>query len=282
MASPEKFFCSVAQAEYDGIVALIEQLLLLTPHALRLLKSSINFYKRFTLEVVDKNLQVWEQRFLDWADLSQAGDFDKQREARMQFCRAAYVCTAVREAMFPESGNDPAWVNSIPQAIRDQLRIGSNTSTYEVFERFVCKLSLRSILDNFRRYLVEELEKLLDQWLEQLGINKIDQWIADYMNALGETGILEALARLDSFLQCFFEACDFVQTAANYKDDAAEKIQLEQVGDGWQFKTADWITDVSAQEQNLRTRIRDLKSKLVLFEDDKTTGSGTKPDEVMK
>jgi hypothetical protein len=98
-------------------------------------------------------------------------------------------------------------------------------------------------MDSFKDYLINELEILLDLWLNQIGLNKIDGWISDYYAALGKTGIFENLERLNKFMNCFFEACNFVQTAGNFKDDTAEKLQLEEVGDGWQFKATDYITD---------------------------------------
>ena len=71
----------------------------------------------------------------------------KNKDSKMAFCRAAYACSAIIEAFFPETGNDAIWVQHIPQEIRDQLRFGSSTSTYDVFEQFVCKLGLRGLLE---------------------------------------------------------------------------------------------------------------------------------------
>jgi hypothetical protein len=137
-------------------------------------------------------------------------------------------------------------------------------------------------MDSFKDYLINEFEILLDLWLSQIGLNKIDGWISDYYAALGKTGIFENLDRLNKFMNCFFEACNFVQTAGNLKDDTAEKLQLDQVGDGWQFKSTDFINDTLNKENDLRERMNKLKNKLVILEGPKSsTGSGVSPSDVM-
>lgn len=281
--NPEKVFCSIAQTEYDTIVSLINSILLLTPSSLRLLKSSINFYNQFTLNVIDTQLTLWEKRFLTmFPELSQAGDFDKNSPNRMAFCQAAYYCQAVIETMFPETGDDPSWVQDIPEDIRNILRIGSTDSTYEIFEKYVCKLSFRSVLERFRLYMVSQLESLIVGWLEMLGTAKIDEWISDYIANLGATGIFEALYRLDKFMSCYFSTCNFARTAANYKADSTERLQMEQVGDGYRFKSVNWVNDVNTYELNLRARINALQDKLVIYSGStKATGSGTTSDEIM-
>lgn len=284
MSSPDRFFCRVLERQYDGYVALINTALLLTPQALRLVKSNILFYERFVLDVIDNNLLFWEDKILALFELIDTETLDRLKDTRMAFCRTAYACEAIREALFPSTGeSDPTWVNVIPETVRNQLRITSDSSTYEVFEQFVCKLSLRKLLDNFRNLLMDDLEALLDKWLAQLGLNKIDEFIQAYFDALGDTGIFDALAKLDQFAQCFFEACNFVETAGNFKDDTAEKLALEQVGNGWQFRTLNYVTSAKRKEADIRNRISKLRTQAIAFRSNTTAGdSGISEDEVMK
>ena len=146
---PEKLFCSILEREYDSTVALIDNALLLFPNSLRILKSNIKYFEKFVLDEIENELDLLEQQILSWFNLNKIDGFNKFGNGKFDFCAIAFGCEALRRIMFPQNGNDPSWVSSIPQSIRDSLRIGVSNPQYQTFEKYVCKLSFRQLLNSF-------------------------------------------------------------------------------------------------------------------------------------
>jgi hypothetical protein len=275
MSNPEALFCQIVQAEYNVTVNTIDLALVTPTLALRILKGNIKRFEAVVLAFIEGRLEIIEELILQLVDLLKINTFD--RFDSRSFCRVAYSCAALRQSLFPQSGNDPSFVNSIPEAIRNQIRVTEDDSAYEVFEKFVCKLSLRALLDGFVSQTLAEIQAELDELLNRLGIEKIDEWIQDYFNAI--VPFLRLMQNLDVFAQCAFETCNFVQTALNKQESVSKKLLLERQATGWSVKADDAINKVINKESELRLRINRLKIQLA---NPKFGSDGVKPSDLLR
>lgn len=255
MSSPELLFCSIVEQQYNGIVNTIDLAINAPTLALRILKGQIKRFEMLVLAVIEGRLEVIESLILKMVDLLKLDTFD--RFDRRDFCRVAYACYALRQSLFPNSGNDPSLVSMIPEAIRNQLRISSGDSAYDVFEKFVCKLSLKAILDQFIDDLLSDIQDELDEMLRKLGIEKIDEWIQQYFDAI--VPFLRLMQNLDQFAQCAFATCNYVETSLNKQEDISKKLLLVRQGTGWSIAIDKVMSDVVQKEADLRRRISRLR-----------------------
>ena len=258
-----KLFCAIAEREYNSTVSLIESGLVLPIFALRQLKSQVKLFQQLVLEANDIVLTEIEQIIITLGEVLATKAFSNIEEKRMAFCQAAFACRAVMETLFPPDGasdgsDDPVYAQIIPLDIRNTLRTAGQG--YDDFEKYVCKLSLRVILESFTDDYIEWLENKLDEILDALGLNKIDELIEIYMSKIGD--IMELLETLDKFSQCAFEVCNFAATSINKQEDTADKLSVIRQGDGWSFKIEESIQAVYDQEASMRLRIANLRSDL--------------------
>lgn len=258
MGAQEKLFCRMAEAQFRAYDTALTTAVLFPASQLRLLKGAINAFKNSVLMLVENQLEYIEQYL---AGFLGENNYDVSKKIN-DFCRVAYTCKAAMEAMFPEDGNDPIFVQMIPKSVRDQLR-NPNTSSYATFEQYVCKLSLYAMMEEFNSYILDSFEQQLDALLAKLGVNKLDELIADYMDLIAP--FLRELDVLNKFAECAFAACNWTATALNKKEEYAEKCSVEPSGDGWIFKMADWMEDVNQREFRARSKIYELKNKIITF-----------------
>jgi len=282
MMNPDKLFCTVLEQQYDSTVLLVDNALLFAPNYLRILKSNVRYFEKFVLDVVEAELDALEKKMFSWFDLIKIENMNKLKEQRYDFCQVAYSCLALRQAMFPSNSNDPVWVQSIPLNIRNFLRVGSENSDYNTYEQYVCKLSFRKMLNDYIDSLIFELERMIREISNKLITNQLDEWIEQYFLAIAKLGIYDLLDSLDAFAQCGFGICNFIQTTVNYREDVEEKLYSKKVGNGWQFSANQYINNIYTRERNIKNRIDNLSNTISKFKTDKTSGSKTKPDEVMK
>lgn len=286
MASPESLFCALAQKRYDEISSSIDAAIIAPVYALRIYKNALRRFEILVLNAVDTSLTSIESKIWGMIDLYKMDIFNRFQESSMAFCELAYTCEAVRETLFPtendpsvggDSGDDPDFVKSIPVSIRNSLRNYSDSNTYQTFEKYVCKLSIRRILNQYIIDFLDTIETQLNVLLNKLGINKIDEIIQTYFNTIGP--FFSYLALLEKFANCAFSTCNFVQTALNKKEDVTDKLEIEQQGSGWIIKRTDYLNYVYSKELELRQRIIELKE---LISKNKPFRDGPKSDEVMK
>ena len=278
--NPEKLFCTVLEKQYDSTVMLVENALLFFPNYLRILKSNVRYFEKFVLDTVESELDVIEKKMLSWFDLIKIESLDRNKDRKFDFCEVAYRCLALRQTMFPSNGNDPAWVTSIPLNVRNSFRVGSGS--YDTYEKYVCKLSFRKMLSDFIDSLVSELEAMIRDISNKLIANKLDEWIEDYFLALARLGIYDLLDTLDAYAQCGFGICNFIQTSVNYREDVEDRTLSTKTGNGWQFKSNQYINSIYLREEKIKQKIDYLSQKINTFKTDKTNGSNVKTDEIMK
>ena len=264
MSDPSLLFCSIAEREYNATVATITLALGAPSFALRSLKANIKRYEQLVLLANDVILSEIEEIFLSLVDVRKIKGFSNLEEARLNFCKAAFSCRAARETMFPPNGNvdgsdDPVFVRMIPLVYRNSIR-SLESGAFDTFQTYVCKLSLRLILDSFIDDYIDALEAKLDAILDALGINKIDEWIELYLQAIAP--FLNSLNAFDIFAQCFFETCNFASTSLNKQSDIANKLNVVKNGPGWSVRIDEQMQSVYDKEIEMRTRISLLRSRI--------------------
>lgn len=285
-SSPSRLFCSIAEREYNATISTIEAGLFAPIFALRSLKANIKRFEQLVLLVNEKVLNELEEIFLSLIDVRKVKGFGNIEEVRLNFCRAAFSCVAARQALFPPDGNldgsdDPIFVQAIPLAQRNQIR-NLDTGAYETFESYVCKLSLRAILDSFVDDYSNFLEDKLDAMLDAMGFGKIDELIEIYVQAIAP--FLNELNSLDKFAQCFFETCNFVTTSINKRDDISKKLSVQKTGPGWTYVIDEQIQKVYDKEIEMRVRIGKLRTRIgnISISYKKNDGFIVDPSDIMK
>lgn len=257
--SQNLLWCSIVEAEYRALTNTLD-LLINVPHlALRVLKGHIKRFEAVVLAGVEGRLDVLVA-LLDemWNLIMNSTGFD--RFDKKNICGLAFSCRALRDHLFPADGNDPTYVQGIPQDVRDTLRDFDSGLGLDQFDKYVCKLSFKSLLNGFVDETLKYIQVQLDELLELLGINKIDEWIDDYITA--SLPFLRALQGLDVFAECAFEGCNFVQTALNKQEDVEERLLLQRQGSGWSVKADDLIASARRKDNELRQRIDELRTRL--------------------
>jgi len=271
MAGPELLFCQMAQREFDALLAVLNSGLFAPILALRILKATIKRIEAVVLAFVEGRLIILEELVLSLFKLAKI-DPNEPLGGR-DFCRVAFACKAIFLSLFPENGDDPVFVQGIPLSIRNAIRNGD----FDLWETYVCKLTLKGILDGFIDDYLSEIQDELDDLLEQLGINKIDEAIQKYFNAI--TPFLKQMEGLDKYLDCGFATCNFVESSINAQVDFSNKLLISRQGTGWGVKADELIQSVLDKESDLRARINNLRNRLA---NPKFDSEGVGIDDILK
>jgi len=278
--SQSLLYCQILTAEYNSLVNTLETLIGIPQLALRALKGHIKRFEYVVLAFIEGQLEILEALANQmWDLIINATPFD--RFDTKNICALAYRCLALRRYFFPADDNtgasDATAIQFIPLTIRNSLRNVTDTSTYENFDKYICKLGFRRTLRTFVNTILGEIQTKLDELLVTLGINRIDEWIYDYRTL--SLPFLRKLAELDKFFQCSFEICNFAQTALNKRSDISDRLLFERQATGWSVKIDDFILSAQKKEDSLRQRIDELRTRLA---NPKFGSEGVKLTDIMK
>lgn len=269
-------YCQIVEAEYNSLVNTLETLQNVPLLALRALKGYIKRFEAVVLAYIEGRLEVLEALLNEmWGLIVNAVPFD--RFSTKNICALAYTCLALRRHLFPLDGDDPSYVLWIDQDIRDGLRNFTDSTTYQNFDKYVCKLGFRRTLRGFVNTILGQIQTELDELLDKMGINKIDEWIHDYRTA--SLPFLRKLEELDKFAQCAFETCNFAQTAINKREDISDRLLYERQASGWSVRIDDFIQNAQNKENRLRQRIDELRTRLA---NPKFGSDGVKASDILK
>jgi len=278
--SLDKLYCTIIEAEYNATVATIEAIQGVPLLALRALKGSIKKFSAINLAFVEGRLEILENLLNQiWQLIMNEVPFD--RFDRKNICELAYTCLALRRHFFDATdttgASDADYVQFIPLDIRNGLRDFTDSTTYQNFDKYVCKLGFRRSLRGFVNAILADIQTQLDELLNTLGINKIDEWILDYRRA--SLPFLRKLQELDKFAKCAFSTCNFAQTAINKREDISERLLYERQATGWSIKADEFILSARKKENDLRIRIDELRTRLA---NPKFGSEGVKASDIMK
>ena len=275
--SQSLLFCQIIEAEYRATISTLETLQLVPLLALKSMRGYIQRFKYITLSALDGKLDVIESLLNQMWELTMNNEpFDRLDSKNI--CRLAYTCNALRKHLFPtDSSDDPSYVLWIDSSIRDSLRDFDDNTTYENFDKYVCKLGFSRTLAGFKNKILAEIEDELDAIIVKLGVHRIDELIENYRRV--SLPFLRALQDLDKFAQCAFSTCNFVQTAINKRQDISERMLYERQGTGWSVKIDTFIAKAITHENNIRSRVDALRTRLA---NPKFDSQGAKISDIMK
>ena len=278
--SQNLLFCQIVEAEYLSTINTIETLVGVPQLALRSLKAYIKRFEYVLLATIEGRLEVLEALANQmWGLIIDQVPFD--RFDTKNICAMAYTCLALRRHFLPAGDNtgasDASYIKFVPLDIRNGLRDFTDTSTYENFDKYVCKLGFKRSLRGFVNAILGEIQTKLDELLVIMGINRIDEWINDYRTL--SLPFLRKLELLDNFAQCAFATCNFAQTAINKREDISERLLYERRATGWSVKIDDFILSAQKKEDSLRQRIDELRTRLA---NPKFGSEGVKLTDIMK
>lgn len=275
--SQSLLFCSIVQAEYDALINTLETLQTVPLLGLRALKGYIKKFEYVIMAFIDGRLDIIEILLNQMWELTMNSEpFDRLDIKNV--CRLAYTCNALRKHLFPtDSSDDPSYVLWIDSSIRDSLRDFDDNTTYENFDKYVCRLGFQRTLRGFQNKILAEIEDELDNLIIKLGINRIDEWMNNYK--ISSLSFLRALQDLDKFAQCAFSTCNFAQTAINKRENISERMLYERQGTGWSVKIDASIEKAIIHENNIRSRVDALRTRLA---NPKFDSQGAKISDIMK
>ena len=147
MSDPQLLFCQIIEQQYNATVATIELASSIPAIGLRRLKGHIKRFESLILSPVEGALATIEYQLLKLLEVLKIDDWDKLH--RFDFCRIAYTCLALRKTLFPENGDDPDYMLWLDEDIRNDLRNIGTSDDYQTFEKYVCKLGLKSMMRGF-------------------------------------------------------------------------------------------------------------------------------------
>lgn len=274
MAKPESLFCSMLEAEYNALVSSIEGLINLPAFALARLKSNIQRLINVFYIGIKSAILILEEQLIVLLGL----DKIDQSESRLDFCRIAFECQALTELLFDPNNNLLSFLT--PQQKQDIQ------SDYNEFEKYVCKIGLRGLIDNYVAIgldaISNQLDLLEEKLLEQLGIDKL---IQDYLTVLQDSGIFDLLNDFNKFAKCGFGICNFVTTSENKKSEYEDKLSVQQNSDGtWSFVDLDGsIQKLYALDDDASVSIAKMRASIEKYRNEKISDikEGKSLDELM-
>jgi hypothetical protein len=263
MAIQETLFCSMTEAIYDALVALIEMGLTIPVQFLNSIKSFIRKVELLILTGIESSLETIERKLFAFLDATKLNP--DTSEQKNNFCALLFSCDALRESLFDPDDttgeSDATFVKFMGLEIRNQIRAGY----YDVFEKYVCKLSLRAMIDNFIDFsllsVADQLSELRLTLLDALNINTLVDEYEDLLETeIGSTGksIYNMLDDMDKFSQCAFGACNFINTSSNQQEDFAAKLFIEKIGDEWVVNLTELTYEMDMNGEILLNTIDEL------------------------
>lgn len=283
MAVQEEMFCSMTETIYNTLVEAIELALSIPIQFLESIKSVIRKVKLLIFATIESTLEAIEKKL--FAFLASAGLNPDTSEQKGNFCSLLFTCKALRDSLFDpddfSGDSDAVFVQFISLSVRNLIRAGA----YDVFEKHVCKLSLRALIDNFIDYALldigDALAELRQELLDALDISAlVDQYedlLETPVSGIGKN-VFELLDELDKFAQCAFGVCNFIYTSSNQQDDFATKAYIEKNGNDWSVNLTELTTDIDKNGEILLNKIDELSA---FASGSKDKPSGISSDQVM-
>ena len=249
--APESLFCSMLEAQYNAIISSIELLIGLPAYALQTLQSNLKRIFDLLYAVIAAAVDLLVAQLDEALGLT---DIDENK-TKLAFCALAYECQALRDLLF-----DPD--NNLLPFLTDAQKLDIQTN-FDEFEKYVCKIGLRDLLDSWTSLALDRISDELDALQAKLlGALGIDKLIADYMEYINGTGIFEAIDQLDAFAKCAFGTCNFAETGANGKDEYYTKLNVEPSGTSVVFTVNDKLLELYQTDNELGNQISQAKFRI--------------------
>ena len=277
MGAPEALFCSILEAEYAQVVAIVESIIQLPLAGLVSLKSVYQRLYHVTYLAIESAIDVIEAQILAIYEMlaTNVNDF------REDWCRIAYACKPLTDVLFDPDG--PLSVFLSPS------EIDAVEDSYEEFNNIVCKNGLLDLIDGYGdkafEYLTEQIKKLRER-LNPVE-NYLDELIQDYLNLVNDSGIYEWLDKLNEWMDCGFAVCESMATALNYQEDTLNKMSMKIQGNSYVFAAQEWVTQVYDKKEFMNDRLNQLENLIESWSDTAERKTlvpslGKKPDELAK
>jgi hypothetical protein len=281
----QEMFCQMTESIYNALVAAIETALALPIQFLRSIESVIRKVELIILSAIESQLEALENQLFLFLD--NEGLNPDTSEQKQSFCAALFACSALKDSLFDPTdttGNsDAIFVKFMPLSVRNEIR--GDSGAYGTFEKYVCKLSLRALLDQYidaaLLQIAEVLQELRDQLLDALNI---DEYISQYEEFLQtpipglNKNIFELMDELDKFAQCAFGVCNFIFTSSNQQEEFAAKAYIEKNGGEWVVNLKELTKTMDENGEILLNKIDEL---LAFADGSKDKPKGISADEVM-
>lgn len=219
---PERLFCKILEYQYNNKITEIDSVLLLPLKGIRDVKSNIMRVEKLVYSTAKTELQaieslLFEVLFLDKINRLAAVD---------NFCQIAFSCQKLVETLIDSSNG---YLSFLDPGIRSSV-----SASYENFEKYVCVLGLRNIVDLFTTDMLSKLRIRLDSLRDSLEDNlRLDELRDRYLAILERSGIFAMLNDLRKYLNCGFSICNYAETANNKISDYVEKLALQDTGSSW-------------------------------------------------
>lgn len=275
MAIQQDMFCAMTEEVYDALIVAINTALLLPAQFLQSIKSVLRKVELIILASIQTALEAIENKLFAFLDINGlSADTSEQKD---NFCALLFACSALKDNLFDPNDtsgdSDAIFVKMIPLTIRNEIRSGS----YDIFEKYVCKLSLRAVLDNFINYALLNIADILTNLrIELIDALNIDDLIDQYEELLQadipglNKSVYDLLDDLDKFAQCAFGTCNFIFTSSNQQSDFAAKAYIEKNGNDWVINLKELTLEIDMTGEILLNKI----DELLAF----ATGSEEKPN----
>ena len=258
--NPELMFCQMLENTYNDLVSILDTLIQIPVMALQQLKSLFERLFSLTYKVIEAALDVLEKQLYLLIDMLTTDI----KDYRDDWCRIAFACPPLTNMLF-EAEYPLFWLSDSEKA--------DAKANYDTFNDLVCKNGLENLISGYSDLLLTEIEAKLDALKEKLGVSQqIDEWIQEYLQKVGESGIYDYLDKLDEWMDCGFALCTSLETALNKQDDSLDKVSMEKQGNSYVFVLKDWAQQVYDKQDELDTRLRNLND---LIDDMKNDNSRT-------
>lgn len=261
---PAALFCSILQREFDTTVTLTEAVLLAPLRTVRNIKNNIERCDILIYAFIISELDRLENLLIESLGLAGVN----QNDGVDNWCNVAWTCRALVNLLVNQH---EIYLPGLSQEIIDEL-----TSNFDAFERYVCVLGMKGIINQYLENVLADIQTQLEVLSTMLIDNlRLDDFINKYQEILDSSGILERLEDLRLFLECGFGICNFAISSRNKIDDYNAKLLLDDTG---VIDLNSILTKVYTKNEEINTRIdyltnligtRDLggvpKDKLVIF-----------------
>ena len=261
---PASLFCSILQRELDNTITLTELVLFAPLKTVRNIKNNVERCDTVIYSFIIDELDRLENLLIESLGLSSVN----QNDGVDNWCNTAWVCRALVNLLVTEH---EIYLPGLSQEIIDQL-----TSNFAAFEKYVCVLGIKGVINQYLDNVLADIQSRLAALRTMLVDNlRLDELIAKYQKILDDSGILDRLEDLRTFLECGFGICNFAVTSRNKIDDYNDKLLLNDSGIITLYSI---LTNVYTKNNEINTKIdslmnlistRDLggvsRDKLVIF-----------------
>jgi len=253
MSKPETLFCKVLENSFETTISNIEAALAIPSVILRGIKSNIQRAESIVLSRASEQLDAIEEKIIQILMLRKINESSGVNN----WCQIAYACEALKQELY----NLP----SLPSEVKDYIN-----GSYGNFERNVCKLGFRKIINTFFNdifsKLIEQLDALSENLIDQLKIYELESKYLEALNSYKmplpepfDLTLEELITKLTYFTNCAFEVCNWAETASNKLTDIEEKNYIKYTGVGIQTALSPLYTGFEVKRNSLQERIDYLK-----------------------